>query len=197
MNTITFPSFSGIRCLMMPYFQGKVDSVPEQYRNGYEDIIENNYLEKGEIGFLTIDESEVKAGKPHRGNRAKFSRAIHTEAGKNPEYQWGSSWGGGPNVLLDENTQILLANNLDDSCAIWNATHYNTSIDGDIGEYADMYPYKAATFMKAGEVHQIGILTPHESLPVKETFLRQFLRIVGVGVRGREEYFTINPLVAW
>lgn len=49
--------------------------------------------------------------------------------------------------------------------------------------------------MKAGEVHKIGILTPHESLPVREHFLRQFLRIVGAGVHGREEYFTINPLM--
>jgi hypothetical protein len=49
--------------------------------------------------------------------------------------------------------------------------------------------------MKAGEVRKIGIFTPHESLPVKNTVQRQFLRIVSSGVRGREHYFTQNPLV--
>jgi hypothetical protein len=49
--------------------------------------------------------------------------------------------------------------------------------------------------MKAGEVHEIGILTPHESLPVMADFNRQFLRIVGSGVHGREEYFTQNSLM--
>lgn len=201
-NRVNFPPFSGIRCLMMPYLQGVVESVPEQYSRGYEDFIENNYLELGEVGFLTIDESPVEVGKPHRGDRAKFGRALHTEAGRHPDLvcAWGGggcSWGGSKRVTLDEDTQILLANNLDDSCALWNATHYDTSLDGDIGNFSDSYPMKDAILMKKGEVHQIGILTPHESLPVKESFFRQFLRIVGVGVHGREGYFTVNPLVSF
>lgn len=40
-----------------------------------------------------------------------------------------------------------------------------------------------------------GILTPHESLPVPCDFPRQFLRIISSGVHGREDYFTVNPLV--
>lgn len=202
-NYVKFPRFSGIRCLMMPYLQGHIESVPEEYSNGYEDFIENNYLEKDEIGFLTIDESEVKAGKPHRGDRAKFGRALHTEGGKNPDLvlcSWGGggcSWGRSRAVLLEMDTEVLLVNNLDDSCAIWDVTHENTSLDGDIGDFADEYPYAQADMMKAGEVHRIGILTPHESLPVKRDFNRQFLRIVGKGVHGREKHFTVNPLVSF
>lgn len=49
--------------------------------------------------------------------------------------------------------------------------------------------------MKAGEVHQIGILTPHESLPITKGGNRQFIRIVSSGVYGREPYFTKNPLM--
>lgn len=90
---VKFPKFSGIRCLMMPYIQGEVESVPEEYRRGYEEFIEDNVLERGEIGFLTIDESQAEAGKPHRGTRAKFERALHTEAGKHPDMVY--SWGGG------------------------------------------------------------------------------------------------------
>lgn len=196
MNCV-FPEFTGLRCLMMPYVQGEPDSVPREYAP-YSEIIRDLFISKGDIGYLTIDESVANAGKPHRGDRAKTKRALHTEAGRIPGmiYCWGGGghWGGKPRVALDRDVQILLANNLDDSCAVWDAVHEETSIDGDIGHAAELYPYETARLMKSGEVRQIGILTPHESLPVKETTRRQFLRIVGSGVHGREPYFTRNPL---
>ena len=213
-RTVTFPQFSGIRCLMMPYIQGDSASIPDIYAP-YRDIVDSVFLKKGDIGFLTIDESIVIAGTPHRGQRAKYGRALHTEVGKVPGqiYCWGGGGGGWgvpspspspkpkPNprhrVTLDRNVRILLANNLDDSCAVWDAEHEDTSLDGDIGHAAADYPFGNATFLKAGEVHEIGILTPHESLPVQQDFNRQFLRIISSGVHGREEYFTRNPLVSF
>lgn len=196
---VTFPAFTGLRCLMMPYIQGDPQSVPEQYLGAYSEIIRDVFIDKGDIGYLTIDESIAIAGKPHRGKRAKFDRALHTEAGRRPGriYAWGGGgWGKKHFVTLDGDVEILLANNLDDSCAVWDARHDDTSLDGDIGHAAPQYPYEAATMMKAGEVHRIGILQPHESLPVKQTFQRQFLRIVSSGVHGREPYFTVNPLLS-
>ena len=194
-QTITFPAFTGVRCLMMPYIQGDPDTVPQL---PYRDIIASVYLRKGDVGFLTIDESPVIAGMPHRGDRAKHGRALHTEAGRIPGriYCWGGGgWGSRHAVTIDRDVRILLANNLDDSCAVWDSEHEDTSSDGDIGHLAHEYPYDDAVFMKSGQVHEIGILTPHESLPVSSTFNRQFLRIVSSGVHGREEYFTENPLL--
>jgi len=184
---------------MTPYVQGDPDSVPDEYRT-YGDIIRDVFIDAGDVGFLTIDESIAKAGKPHRGTRAKTNRALHTEAGHIPGmiYAWGGGgWGRRHLVTLDRDVEIVIANNLDDSCAIWDAVHEDTSLDGDIGHAADQYPYKDAIMMRAGEVRRIGILTPHESLPVKADFQRQFLRIVSGGVHGREPYFTINPLMVW
>ena len=195
---IEFPEFTGIRCLMMPYIQGDVESVPEEYRVGYEGIINDLFFKRGEVGFLTIDESICKKGMPHRGGRAKFARALHTEAGRLPNklYAWGGGgWGNSHNVTLDGDVKVLLANNVDCSCAVWDATHENTSLDGDIGHLADLYPMDEATLMKAGEVHQVGILTPHESLPVIKDERRQFLRIISSGVHGREPHFTKNSLL--
>jgi hypothetical protein len=180
---------------MMPYVQGKPDSVPEEY-SAYWGIVASTYIKEGDIGYLTIDESPVVQGAPHRGARAKFGRALHTEAGLRPDsgrLAWG--WGYSSNVTLERHVQVLLANNLSGSCALWDAEHEDTSLDGDIGDQAHRYPYEDAVLMQAGEVHQIGILTPHESIPVQADFDRQFLRIVGSGVRGREPYFTANPLM--
>lgn len=200
MNTnqkINFPEFTGFRCLMMPFIQGDSDSLPEQYK-GYSSIIDSTFLNKGDIGYLTIDELPVIKGVAHRAAKSKTNRAIHTEVGIRPNkiYAWGGGgWGRSHTVELDSDVKILLANNTDDSCAIWNRTHYDTSIDGDIGHYSELYPYSESEMMKAGEVHKIGILTPHESIPVKENTNRQFLRIVSSGVHGRESYFTENELM--
>ena len=195
--TVEFPEFSGVRCLMMPYIQGDPFSVPEAYKS-YSAILENVFLKKGDIGFLTIDESRVKAGSPHRGARAKYGRAIHTEAGKDPQklYCWGgNTWGDSRKVMLEPSVRILIGSNLENSCAVWDSIHENTSHDGDIGNFSDEYPRGSAILLKAGEVREIGILTPHESLPVNRDFNRQFLRIVSSGVHGREDYFTENPLI--
>lgn len=202
---IDFPNFSSLRCLMMPYIQGDPDSVPPALAD-YRDIIASLFFRRGDIGFLTIDESPAIAGKPHRGYRAKHGRALHTEAGKRPcgqcgwggETKWGDGggWGSSNFVRLETTVEILLANNIDNTCALWDAEHRDTSFDGDIGYAANDYPYETATMMQAGDVHRIGIFTPHESLPVKVDSQRQFLRIVSAGVHGREPYFTQNPLVS-
>lgn len=193
-GTIVFPNFSGLRCLMMPYIQGDPSSLPTEFAV-YADIIRSVFICRGDIGYLTIDESLAIGGRPHRGARAKYDRALHTEAGRHPDkiYSWG--WGSSHRVTLDIGTEILLANNISNTCAVWDATHEDTSLDGDIGHESDRYPYHDAVMMKAGDVYKIGILTPHESLPVKETCKRQFLRIVSSGVHGREPYFTENPLL--
>lgn len=196
---IQFPAYSGIRCLMMPYVQGEPDSIPDVYAP-YRPIVASVVAQRGEVGYLTIDESVALRGTPHRGARAVTNRALHTEAGRLPDaiYCWGSgggSWGGKRNVTLDRDVQVLLANNVDGSCALWDAEHEHTSADGDIGYEASRYPYTDAVLMRAGDLYRIGIFTPHESLPVTRTMQRQFLRIVSSGVHGREPYFTNNPLM--
>ena len=195
METIHFPKFTGLRCLMMPYIQGDPLSVPKEFHR-YADIVRTVFFRKGDLGYLTIDESVAIEGKPHRGARARFDRALHTEAGwRDGAYLWGPVWGSSPCVTLDRSVEVILANNLDESCAIWDVVHENTTPDGDIGHVANRYPYSSATLMRVGEIRKIGILTPHESLPVKRTIERQFLRIVSSGVHGREPYFTENPIL--
>ena len=60
-NKIVFPHFTGAKCSMMPFIQGDSSSLPDEYKS-YSKIIDENYLEKGEIGYLTIDESIVNSG---------------------------------------------------------------------------------------------------------------------------------------
>lgn len=192
MNNIQFPEPTGKRCLMLPYLQGDPSSVPIEYREGYEDILRDTYIKKGDIGYLTIDEGLTTVGKPHRGASSSYERAVHTEAGRRGDH-W--VWGMRDNVTLEEDTKVLLANSVDDSCAVWDRTVHNTSENGDLGHVAEEYPLEQATLMKKGDVHTIGILTPHESLPTVKEGIRQFLRIISNTIEGRESHFTLNPLL--
>ena len=98
-NKISFPAFTGLKCNMMPFIQGDSKSIPDEYK-AYASIINSIYLEKGLIGYLTIDESFVEGGKSQRGFNSKgIDRNVHVEVGsiKKMGGSWGSSggsWGG-------------------------------------------------------------------------------------------------------
>ena len=199
-NKIQFPEFTGIKCTMMPFIQGDDSSLPTIYRT-YSKIINENYLEKGEIGFLTIHESFVEANTSQRGYNLKGSdRNVHIEVGRHEKINcWGdggsSSWGGKYKTLLEDDTMVLIANSISDTCRVWDAKEMSYTKDGDLSEYIDKYPEHTGINLKSGEVAKISIFTPHECINQKESGVRQFFRIVGKGVFGREDYFTINPLM--
>lgn len=196
-NTIKFPEFTGAKCTMMPFIQGDSSSLPDQFIP-YASIIDTNFLEKGEVGFLTIDEKFVTAGSSQRGfNSFGINRNVHIEVGSSGKWGGGSSWGGKPGTLLHERTQVLIANSLSNTCRLWNATERRYTNDGDLSEYINDYPESDGFLLSSGEVAKIGIFTPHEPIAQLVSANRQFFRIVGSGVTGRESYFTVNPLVAW
>jgi hypothetical protein len=196
-SVIKFPNFTGIKCNMMPFVQGCEDSLPNEYK-GYSEIINQNYLEKGEIGFLTIDERFVEAGKSQRGyNSSGINRNVHIEVGRNENSNcWGgSSWGGKNNTILQDDTMVLIANNISNTCRFWDNKEMRCTHDGDLSSYIEDYPIETGKMLNAGEVAKISIFTPHECVVQEKSGQRQFFRIVGKGVKGREDYFTVNPLV--
>lgn len=200
-NKIQFPQFTGVKCNMMPFVQGDSSSLPDMFKP-YSKIIEENYLEKGEVGYLTIDESFVESGQSQRGYNSKgIERNVHIEVGRNKgENRWGggggSSWGGRGKTILEDNTMVLIANSVSDTCRYWDALEMSETKDGDLSEYIHKYPEDTGKLLKSGEVAKISIFTPHECISQKESGYRQFFRIVGKGVTGREDYFTMNPLMS-
>jgi hypothetical protein len=197
-NTIQFPEFTGVKCNMMPFIQGDSSSLPDIYKS-YSEIVDKNYLEKGEIGFLTIDESHVDVGKSQRGyNSTGNNRNVHIEVGRNEKNNhWGdgggSTWGNSHKTLLKDDTMVLIANSISDTCKVWSTEDRSYTQDGDLSMYINRYPENTGILMKAGEVARMSIFTPHECINQKYSGNRQFFRIVGKGVKGREDHFTINP----
>lgn len=198
-NNITFPKFTGIKCNMMPFIQGDPESLPEKYHT-YYDIVKKNFLEQGKIGFLTIDENFVKQGESQRGfNSANINRNIHIEVGRYKNFNsWGSpkpTWGGRTNVTLEDDTKILIANNVSDTCRVFDDEETRYTENGDLTDYIEDYPIKDGKLLKSGQVAKINIFTPHEAVVQSESNKRQFFRIVGEGVKGKEQHFTYNPIL--
>lgn len=198
-NVIEFPKQQNLKCVMMPFIQGEIWSLPKEFIS-YSKIINDNFIEKGEVGFLTIDESYVYAGKSQRGYNSKgIERNVHIEVGRvNNKNRWGSggsSWGGKENTLLSDETRVLISNNIDDTCRYWDSIDKSYTKDGDLSDYIQRYPENTGILMKKGEVANISIFTPHECISQNKSGYRQFFRIVGKGMKGREDYFTKNPLL--
>jgi hypothetical protein len=204
LNKITFPKFTGINCNMMPFIQGNSESLPEEYKS-YSSIVESLFLNKGRIGYLTIDEKYVDSGTSQRGfNSIGIIRNVHVETGNREEnvYRWGSNtgtmpWGHGEGTRLAKGTKVLIANSIDDTCRIWDNQEFRLTHDGDLSEYIEDYSEESGTLLKAGEVKVIDIHTPHECVIQKESGNRQFFRIVDETVYGREPYFTKNSNLSY
>lgn len=202
-GTIAFPEFTGARCYMMPMIQGRPESLPAEF-SGYADAVERFVMagEEGQLGYITIDESFVESGKSQRGYGAG-ERTLHTEACRSEKLlTWGPTWGPAredPNspgfVELARDLRVVIANSIADTCMVWDVDVLDTTFDGDLSLRAAEFPRSAGRMMAAGEVMEIGIFTPHEPIPQPVSGERQFFRIVGKGVYGREPYFTLNPVL--
>lgn len=181
-----FPTPTGIRVLMLPYVQGDPSSLPPGLEP-YHGFVREHALQRGELGFLTVDEGHVAAGSSQRGYGESN---VHTEGCAG--LSWGSpSWRARSLVSLDADLRVLIANSIDDTCAVWDRDSTTLAVDGHVtGE-----PDGGRHLLSAGEVADIGIFTPHECVHQERAATRQFVRIVGSGVRGREPYFTRNPKV--
>lgn len=207
-----WPEFTGLKINMMPFRWNDESSFPD-FAKRYVPMIfkyfcgfgRHNYfghdMKDGDICYLTIDESDLKAGETHRRG------GLHTDAGPYQVQTHGSSetlfidWGGGTDV----EGGILLASNVSDSLAVYNCALEDYLI-GKQGNCEHLRPYldqlvsnghmKKMCSSRAGTIYWISDVTPHESLPVKQDCKRQFIRIVGpkLGV-WLEDHCTKNPLV--
>jgi len=90
---------------------------------------------------------------------------------------------------------VLIGNSISNTCKVWDVKEIRYTKDGDLSAYICDYPENTGMLLKSGEIAKLSIFSPHECINQRHSANRQFFRIVGKGVTGREDYFTINPLV--
>jgi len=206
---VTFPSPTGLNVNMMPFIMGDKCSLPPSL-HCYLPLIDACQLhpkEMGRVGYLTVHESHVRAGKSHR--RA----GLHVDSPSvllgvdgvvldlwpaeqlRPRHPVG--WGDGEHQIIDcediglplsrrRRGGIYMASTCADSTRVWNAT---------IERHADIAdPHGGVEKLRgllgeginvpASRLMWLTDLTPHESLPLAQDSYRQYFRLV---TSGRQE----------
>eukprot|EP01083_Nonionella_stella_P245318 852811_1 len=152
------------------------------------------------IGFLTVDESVVDAGRSQR------RPGLHTECPGNVKIKGGGSndqkfetmtigWAGGENYTgpgwkvpgpMMQKDGIYMASSIDDSCAAWNCkiirdVEKNREVIGHLGDIEHLrsnLPADKKQIMKANCMYWLTDRTPHEALGMNKKIYRQFFRLV-------------------
>jgi hypothetical protein len=190
--TVSFPAPQGLQVNMMPFIMGDAESLPESLQ-GYTPLIEACDIEAeqiGEVGYLTVMETEVTPGHSQRRGGVHVERhpASHEFGGR-----WGGgTWGGGK-FTQRRIGGLYVASNMEGTTAVWD-THVDLPGPGGDCEHL------AATLdqprlLGAGELAWLTDSCPHASMPVKEAGTRQFFRLVTSEVDlWYTQHSTPNPL---
>ena len=174
LNSIDFPKTTGINVNMMPIIMNEEKSIPD-YLKQYMSLINQCHFKTGSTVYLTVHESEVKAGETQR------RPGIHTEATKMSCWGGGGNWGGCDGMYMASN---------DGQCRLWNC-----QIDEVDNHGAIALELGEGIQMKPSTLYWMTDKTPHEALPSVKDGMRQFFRLVSedVGVWWAK-HNTPNPL---
>jgi len=181
------PGFSGTRVMMMPIIIGDLNSIPESlahYRETFKALFSmSDSKHHGQVGYITIDEKKVEAGKTHRRSGLHVDGVYDGKCGS-----WGGGgWGSVGNGMLTVSS-------------IPGCKAYLQKFDGDVGrdgecdKIADQCQEKNATVFGAGQVYWVDGLCVHESIPLTETADRQFVRLSMPSTAPWFEGYSENPL---
>lgn len=177
LGTIHLPAFSSIRWMMMPFDLKDVEgTVPEvSWHPAIKKMLLGSKLKKGKtIGYLTIDESKLKAGEIHR------RPGLHVDG--------LGGWGASPWAA---NGMVCASSHM--GCQAWEG-EFEGEVDEDGGceklSLSGRYP----TPILGGRHYRMGGMTVHETLPAKADQERQFVRISMPSDAPWYENYTRNPL---
>lgn len=169
---VELPDFSGILVMMMPVVLGDMASVPDNvapYRDMLSDLFDIGG-HHGEIGYLTIDEREVRRGETHRRAGLHVDGVYNGSAGGWGGGAPGGGWGSVGNGMLTVSSHAM--------CRVFNKDFVGwPGMEGECDHLVDQCDAEAQIILGPGEVHWLDGLCVHESMPAPETVKRQFVRL--------------------
>jgi hypothetical protein len=180
-----FPDFTGTRVMMMPFYPADpVKSLPPRLR-AYGELIE--YVVDRPppgVGYLTIDEAELRRGETHR------RPGLHVD-GVGEDGQDAGAYGGGGGYAA--HGMVLMANVL--GCVGWaQEFHGAPGLDGDCAHLAEQCRMEDAIFFEPLRAYWCGPLAVHQAVPVQQDCRRQFMRVSMPSKAPWHEGYTPNPL---
>lgn len=163
LGSISLPSFTGKRLMMMPFDVRDPDTLSESQVGDWKDVVLELLKRHGSptgIGYLTIDEALVEPGKTQR------RPGLHVDG--------NASYGGGP--AYGGCGMILVANTMGTRAWI---KEFDGSLSGTDGceHLRDQCPPEEAVVFGDKEAWWCGPSCVHEGVPVQKPTLRQLMRI--------------------
>lgn len=197
---VKLPEYSGMRIMMMPVIIGNPDSIPEfmkQYRALFESMCGDTTanIHAGDVGYLTVDEKQVKAGKSSRRkwlhvDGAGKETAIRRIPGGPVEgtvyVSGGRCFGAIGNGMLTVSTPS--------GCKAYNQRFIGRW--GDEGECEHMRNQcmeSSAKVFEPSMMYWLDGLCVHESLPMQIDTPRQFVRLSLPSDGPWFDGYTVNP----
>lgn len=179
-GAISFPDFSGIRVMMMPFRMEDVATLPDSlagYRETVGRMVGMARVHEG-VGYLTADEAMVRAGEAHR------RPGLHVDG--------LGVWGGGGGSWAAKG--MLLTS------SVVGCRGYAQDFSGDLDSAQDNCEHlrpeclpSAEIVMQPSQVYWCGALTVHESMVMSADCRRQLVRLSMPSDAPWFEGYTVNP----
>ena len=181
---LKLPPYSGTRVMMLPIVLGHRATLPE-FVSHYSwtaqrmfDMTDPAHL--GKVGYLTIDERLILAGRTHR--RA----GMHVDGGNDRGWGGGGGWASKAHGMLTVSSHV--------GCRAW-----AQDFDGEVGEEGSCEHLfdqlqSSGTLLGPGEVYWLDGMCVHESLAQPFDVKRQFVRLSMPSTAPWYEGYTENPL---
>ncbi len=186
LGRINLPPWTGIRVMMMPFDMQDVRTLPNSlglWRGVVRVMCE--LADQEGVGYLTIDEADVKAGTTHR------RPGMHVD-GVGPDGKVGG-WGGGGGY--GKNGMMMVSSHV--GCRAWDVDitgWAGPKSDGDCSHVSQYLRDKDSLIMKPNRAYWCGPMMVHEAIPMKENTKRSFVRVSYPSNAPWYEGYTVNPL---
>ncbi|KKL84117.1 hypothetical protein LCGC14_1967980 [marine sediment metagenome] len=177
---VSFPVVTGTRVLLMPFWLDDPTSLPKEIRP-WAGVIEAMRCGRDGLGYLTIDERYVLAGRIHR------RPGLHVDGwanDNNPGTWGGGGWGIMGFAIASSQTGCAgWSQDFEGEPAKWgNCDHMRDQCDPDLRKV--LAPFTA---------YLMGSVAVHETLPQQESGVRQFVRLSYPSKAGWPINCTPNP----
>lgn len=183
---VTFPGFTGLRLMMMPFIIEDLSSLPGNLVPYAETIDRMRLSGHRGVAYLTIDEAEVLAGQTHR------RPGLHVDGVGDDGTVGNAGWGGGGGGGWGKGG-MTLASSVEGCEAFVGSFDGQPNPGGCCAHLSDQLAQMTRIAMAANQVYHCGPLTVHRSLPMQTDVRRQFVRVSMPNSAPWFENYTPNP----
>lgn len=178
------PPYAGIRIMMMPYRIDDPDgTLPSRLSPWFDTLLHMGMLSDPGVGYLTIDESLVRAGETQR------RPGLHVD-GVGPDGGIGG-WGGGGGGWGSSGMTMVSSHV---GCVAYDQAFSGyPRPNGDCSHLEDQLDEEYETVLQANTVYWCSPLAVHRSLPMELDTYRQFCRVSFPSDAPWYEGYTPNP----